>query len=186
MTTRACLLAVVLAALGLGQPVPADTARGLRLTPDSRSADSSPKVPRKSAGLAMALSLAVPGGGQVYTGHYWKAALFAPAEVGLGYLALRRHNLARAALDRGDTTAYRAHRDWRTTWLFWTGTVVVFSMADAYISAKMFGFDREARFATGSSGGRAGRMQNAEGRMQRTRRAGLELGPTRAGLVVGF
>jgi hypothetical protein len=122
----------------------------------------------------MALSLLVPGGGQVYTGHYWKAALFAPAEVGLAYLALRRNNLAREALDRGDTTAYRSHRDWRTTWLFWTGTVVVFSMADAYISAKMFGFNRETRFAAGAPGGRA------------HRRAGLELGPTRAGLVVDF
>ncbi|MFO7649919.1 MAG: DUF5683 domain-containing protein [bacterium] len=186
MTIRACLLAAALAALCLGQPVPADSADGLRLTADSRAADSSRKSPRKSPGLAMALSLVVPGGGQVYTGHYWKAALFAPAELGLAYLALRRHSLAREALDRGDTTAYRAHRDWRTTWLFWTGTVVVFSMADAYISAKMFGFERENRFAAGAGGGRAGRMQNAEGRMQWTRRAGFELGPNRAGLVVDF
>lgn len=159
MTIRTLFAAALLAACGLAQPAPADSSGGQR-------ADSSRAAPRRSPGLALALSLVLPGGGQVYTGNYWKAAIIAPVEVGLGYLALRQDRFARRALAAGDTVAYNFNRDWRTTWLWWTGAVVVFSMADAYISAKMFGFDRETRL-----GGRP---------------VALEFGPARAGLRLGL
>ncbi len=165
MTTRIALAALALAACCLGQPA----------LPDSAGRPQAGKAAeRRSPGLAMALSLVVPGGGQVYTGQYWKAAAIAPVEVGLGWLALRQHNFARRSLAAGDTTAYRFHRDWRTTWLWWTGAVVVFSMADAYVSARLFGFERQMQFADSAERLRAGR------------RLGVELGPARAGLALEF
>lgn len=134
----------MLAALTAATPaVPVDSVAG-------RSAgfsDSLATSRRHSANLALVLSLALPGGGQLYNRQYWKAALIAPAELLLGGLALRQHRFAREARLRGDTTAYAFHRDWRTTWLWWTGSVVVFSMADAYVSAKLYGFDQQMRFA---------------------------------------
>jgi hypothetical protein len=156
---RTLLAAALLAACCLAQPAPTDSTAG-------QKADGSRAAPRRSPGLAMALSLVLPGGGQVYTGNYWKAAIVAPVEVGLGYLALRQHRFARRALAAGDTVAYSFNRDWRTTWLWWTGAVTVFSMADAYISAKMFGFEREMQL-----GGRP---------------VALEFGPARAGLRLGL
>lgn len=103
----------------------------------------------KSPGKAVLLSLLLPGGGQVYTGRAWKTALIAPAEVTLGYLAVREHVYALDALSAGDDAAYVRHRDRRTVFLWWTGAVVAFSMADAYVSAQMYGFDREMRFTMG-------------------------------------
>lgn len=97
----------------------------------------------RSPGRAVLLSLLVPGGGQLYTGRYWKAALIAPAELGLGYLTIQEHRWAVQALSRADTVRYQYHQDRRNTFLWWTAATVVFSMADAYVSAQMFGFDRE-------------------------------------------
>jgi hypothetical protein len=159
VTIRALVAAALLAACCLAQPAPADSTAG-------PAADSTGRAPRRSPGLALALSLVLPGGGQVYNGQYWKAAIIAPVEVGLGYLALRQNGFARRALAVGDTVAYSFNRDWRTTWLWWTGAVAVFSMADAYISAKMFGFEREVQFAG--------------------RPVGIDLGPGRAGLRLGL
>jgi len=105
--------------------------------------------PAKSTGTAVLLSFVLPGGGQVYTGNWWKAALIAPAEVTLGYLSVREHLAATNAWNDGDTTGYVQHRDRRTALLWWTGAVLAFSMADAYVSAQMYGFDREMRLGLG-------------------------------------
>ena len=48
-----------------------------------------------------------------------------------------------------DSASYARHRDTRTALLWWTGAVVAFSMADAYVSAQMYGFDREMRLTIG-------------------------------------
>ncbi len=105
--------------------------------------------PAKSTGTAVLLSFLLPGGGQVYTGNWWKAALIAPAEVTLGYFSVKEHLAATRAWDDGDTTGYVQHRDRRTALLWWTGAVLAFSMADAYVSAQMYGFDREMRLTLG-------------------------------------
>lgn len=112
--------------------------------------------PAKSTGKAVLLSFVLPGGGQVYTGNWWKAALIAPAEVTLGFFSAREHVAASRSLERyheqGDSidlTDYVRHRDARTAFLWWTGAVLAFSMADAYVSAQMYGFDREMRFGLG-------------------------------------
>jgi len=126
------------------------------LKPQLNPADSTTKVdpvrtyrPAKSTGTAVLLSFLLPGGGQVYTGNWWKAALIAPAEVTLGYFSVREHVAATDAWNSGDTTGYVRHRDRRTALLWWTGAVLAFSMADAYVSAQMYGFDREMRLTLG-------------------------------------
>ncbi len=102
-------------------------------------------VPTKSPGMAVLLSFVIPGGGQVYTRNYWKAALIAPAEIGFGYLAYQEHIKVREALRVQDSSGYYQHRERRTTFIWWSAAVVVFSMADAYVSAQMFGFDQQLR-----------------------------------------
>ncbi|MGQ9678179.1 MAG: DUF5683 domain-containing protein [bacterium] len=106
-------------------------------------------VQSKSPGRAVLYSFLIPGGGQIYTNNYWKAAIIAPAEVSLGYLSYTEFKKARDALVRQDTVAYSFHRDRRNSFLWWTGAIVVFSMADAYISAHMFGFERDMRLGIG-------------------------------------
>ncbi len=130
--------------------------------PDSARADTARvrfPAPRKSPGTAVLLSLVLPGGGQVYTGRYWKAAIIAPVEVGLAGLSVNDHLSATRALAAGDTTGYTRLRDRRNAFLWWTGAVLAFSMADAYVSAQMYAFDRQMQFA---------------------------LGPARAGLAIGI
>jgi hypothetical protein len=140
----------------------------LAQTPDTlrsqaRPADSTPGSntvgayrPAKSTGTAVLLSFLLPGGGQVYTGNWWKAALIAPAEVTLGYFSIKEHLSASDYLsqfklyhDQSDSANYVRYRDMRTALLWWTGAVVAFSMADAYVSAQMYGFDREMRLTFG-------------------------------------
>ncbi|MFO7638887.1 MAG: DUF5683 domain-containing protein [bacterium] len=103
----------------------------------------------KSPGRAVLLSLAVPGGGQVYTGYWWKAAIIAPAELTLAYLSVRDHQAASSALRAGDEARYLTLRDRRNTLLYFTGAVLAYSMADAWVSARMYRFDRQMEFAAG-------------------------------------
>jgi hypothetical protein len=138
------------------QPVPIDT------TPKADTVR--PYRQARSPGTAVLLSFLLPGGGQVYTGKWWKAALIAPAELTLGYVTLRTHqNLMAflrndAIIEHRDQEYYR-RRGTRDALLWWTGAVIAFSMADAYVSAQMFGFDREMK---------------------------LTIGPMRAGIAMGF
>ncbi|MBN2464556.1 hypothetical protein JXD38_02875 [candidate division WOR-3 bacterium] len=149
MTSRALVGLALLAGFVLAQTP--DT-----LPPPPEPPDSTFRVdtvsryrPAKSTGTAVLLSFLLPGGGQVYTGNWWKAAVIAPAEVTLGYYTVREHLAATDALHNGDSTAYVQHRDRRTVLLWWTGAVVAFSMADAYVSAQMYGFDREMHLTLG-------------------------------------
>jgi hypothetical protein len=149
VTGRSLVGLALLAEFVLAQPP--DT-----LKPQLDAPDSMHKVdtvstyrPAMSTGTAVLLSFLLPGGGQVYTGNWWKAALIAPAELTLGYFSVREHMAATKALNSADTTGYVLHRDRRTALLWWTGAVLAFSMADAYVSAQMYGFDREMRLALG-------------------------------------
>jgi hypothetical protein len=133
------------------------------LKPQLNPPDSTPGAdtvsayrPAKSTGTAVLLSFLLPGGGQVYTGNWWKAALIAPAEVTLGYFSIKEHLSASDYLSQfnlyhaqSDSVNYVRHRDTRTALLWWTGAVLAFSMADAYVSAQMYGFDREIRLTLG-------------------------------------
>jgi hypothetical protein len=133
--SRAAVLLLLLATLAAAQAGPDSTAR--------------PQLRTKSPGTAVLLSLFIPGGGQAYVGQWWKTALIAPAEAALGYCSYRAHLDASAALGRQDTAAYVAARDKRATFLWLTGATIAFSMADAYVSAKFYGFDREMQLSAG-------------------------------------
>jgi len=156
VTSRALVVLALLAGFVLAQTL--DT-----LKPQLNPADSTSKAntvgiyrPAKSTGTAVLLSFLLPGGGQVYTGNWWQAALIAPAEVTLGYFSVREHLSASNYLSlftlhhvQSDSVNYVRHRDARTTFLWCTGAALAFSMADAYVSAQMYGFDREVRLTLG-------------------------------------
>ena len=132
---------------------------------------------RRSPGTAVLLSALLPGGGQVYTGGYWKAGLIAPAELTLGVFSIKAHLDATKALKEGREDDYVIHRDRRTTFLWWTGAVIAFSMADAYVSAQLYGFDDQMRF---SQSGRGLRPSDPVSRLS------LAIGPARAGIEFGL
>ena len=152
---RALALALLLVGAGLAQPA------AVPVEPDSvplpeTTATTGPVTPMppapavlRSPGRAVLLSALIPGGGQVYTGHLWKSLIIAPAEVTLGYLAVREHIAATDALDAGEEEHYVEHRDRRTAFIWWTGAVLAFSMADAYVSAQMYGFDKQMTLSLG-------------------------------------
>ena len=94
----------------------------------------------KSPGKAILLSTLLPGGGQYYTENYLKGALMTTAWGTLGYLAIREHLQARAAIRDSNENSYYQHRDQRNLWLWWTAAVWVFSVADAYVSSHMYKF----------------------------------------------
>lgn len=146
----AVVLGLAFAGIVLAQPTEPDS--GSHVGRNSRKPDSGSQaaIAKRSPGRALLLSAVVPGGGQVYTGNLLKALIVAPAEVGLGYFAVREHLAAARALDSGQNEQYVRHRDQRNGLLWWTGAVVAFSMADAYVSAQMYGFERQMRFAFGA------------------------------------
>lgn len=82
----------------------------------------------KNANLAMLLCI-FPGGGQFYTERYVPGVLLGGAEIALGYYAYNYHK-------EGDYTR-------RNSMLWWGLFVFGFSLADAYVGAKMHGFDVE-------------------------------------------
>ncbi|MBE0433855.1 hypothetical protein IBX73_10385 [candidate division WOR-3 bacterium] len=88
-------------------------------------------VPRaeKNAGLAMLLCI-FPGGGQFYTERYVPGAIIGIAEIAIGYYAYQYH------LEGDDAR--------RNSMLWWGLFTFGFSLADAYVGAKMHGFDVEA------------------------------------------
>jgi len=83
---------------------------------------------QKSSNLAMLLCC-IPGGGQFYTERYIPGVLIAGAEMTLSYYAYRA--------DR--------NRDYatRNSLLWWDLFVFGYSLADAYVGAKLHGFEIE-------------------------------------------
>ena len=83
---------------------------------------------KKSTNLAMLLC-ALPGGGQFYTARYAPGVIIASTEIALGYYAFKYHQ----------------DRDYekRNSMLWWGFFVFGYSLADAYVGAKMYGFDVE-------------------------------------------
>jgi hypothetical protein len=83
---------------------------------------------KKSAGLAMALCV-FPGGGQFYTARYVPGIVIASGEMALGYYAYKYHTQERYSE--------------RNSLLWWNLFLFGYSLADAYVGAKMYGFDIE-------------------------------------------
>jgi TM2 domain-containing membrane protein YozV len=102
---------------------------------------------------ALFLSLAVPGGGQVYNGQYIKAILYGGTEVYLiKYVAWRWKWMNRYQTDfqNSDDEEYKARqfalyekmRDSRNLHLWLTGLVVFLSIFDAYVDAHLRDFEQ--------------------------------------------
>ncbi len=141
------------------------------VTPDSAFQDSAsaaslknPKHGGKSVRTAMLLSTFIPGGGQFYNESYWKGGLVAAAELTLASFAVREHLLMvdvermwsedvadSIRLPQIDSLRW-VYRDRRNVWAFFTGLVVAFSVADAYVDANMFGFKESQSLTIGPSG----------------------------------
>jgi len=83
---------------------------------------------KKSASLAMLLCI-FPGGGQFYTERYVPGILIGSTEIALGYYAYKAH--------------MASNYPERNSLLWWGLFVFGYSLADAYVGAKMFGFDIE-------------------------------------------
>ncbi|MGB9721523.1 MAG: hypothetical protein ACPL28_08610 [bacterium] len=83
---------------------------------------------KKSAKTAMLLSV-FPGGGQFYTERYVPGVLISAGEITLGYYAVKNH------LEKNYSE--------RNSFLWWELFLFGYSLADAYVGAKMYGFDIE-------------------------------------------
>ncbi|UCD18834.1 MAG: hypothetical protein JSU64_05240 [candidate division WOR-3 bacterium] len=83
----------------------------------------------KNAGIAMLLCV-FPGGGQFYTERYVPGVIIGAAEIAIGYYAFKYHR------DEDYTR--------RNSMLWWGFFAFGFSLADAYVGAKMHGFDVES------------------------------------------
>jgi hypothetical protein len=83
---------------------------------------------RKSVGKAMLFCL-LPGGGQFYTERYLPGVLIGTGEITLGYFAYKNH------IEKKYTE--------RNSFLWWGLFLFGYSLADAYVGAKMYGFDAE-------------------------------------------
>ncbi|MEO0205664.1 MAG: hypothetical protein ABIL22_03185 [candidate division WOR-3 bacterium] len=83
---------------------------------------------KKSAGKAMLFCL-LPGGGQFYTERYVPGFVIGAGEITLGYFAYKNHVEKNYAE--------------RNSFLWWELFLFGYSLADAYVGAKMYGFDIE-------------------------------------------
>ncbi len=104
---------------------------------------------------AGALSLVLPGGGQVYNGKWIKAACVAGVECWFIGSAIYHDAKMNDAYDNamsssGDEYTYWAgeyddHRDARQNAYWWLGTTVFLSVLDAYVDAHLYNFEEEKR-----------------------------------------
>jgi len=98
-------------------------------------------VPKRSPALAVAFSMAFPGGGQLYTANYLKAGAFA---AGLGYLGYRYLDEDRKLRDAATFEDYENHYERRRLYQWWGVGIWVFSLADAYVDAHLYKFDDQS------------------------------------------
>jgi len=88
------------------------------------------------SGTAVLLSGLIPGAGQFYTGNPLKGVLIGGAELALAGITVYEYRYGNNG--QGNT-------DLGNTFLWWTGFAWAFSMADAYVSASMYGYKEEQR-----------------------------------------
>lgn len=87
---------------------------------------------------AMLRSMFVPGWGQWYNGKRFKAVLIAGGHLGLIADAIVQNQLAVRANDELERAYYQDNRSLAIWWLL---GLTLYSMADAYVDAHLFGFD---------------------------------------------
>jgi hypothetical protein len=109
--------------------------------PDSTAKDSS-AVPRKSPLKAVFFSAVFPGGGQIYTGNYWRAVGLGTAEVSLAGAATYEVWRMNKASDQAEID--RHFEKQRSLW-WWAAGAWAFSLADAYVDAYLYKFDEQGK-----------------------------------------
>ena len=102
--------------------------------------DTTFKKPHRSAFLAVSFSAVFPGGGQLYTQNYLKAAGFAGALSYLGYKWYKYDKDYWKA--SGPEIDYLYEK--RRKYMLWTIGVWMGSLADAYVSAHLYKFNQNA------------------------------------------
>ena len=105
---------------------------------DSSAVPEDREVGTKSPRGAVCRSALVPGWGQWYTGHRWKAALVAGTEVFLVGAAVYEHGQVSRSTILSEADR---HRDRRTTFVLWFMGTLVYSLLDAYVDAHLYGLD---------------------------------------------
>lgn len=131
------------------------------LEADTSEASETPTYPEKRVSTAMLLSTFIPGGGQFYTRHWIKGVLLAGGEITLGYFTVQEHIGMQEALrgDLSDSLVQRevdSLRNRRNVFAFFTGAVIAYAVADAYVDAHMFGFAEAQRLTIGPARERIG------------------------------
>jgi|GEM_PF-895273 uncharacterized BrkB/YihY/UPF0761 family membrane protein len=97
------------------------------------------KKPHRSAFLAVSFSAVFPGGGQLYTQNYLKAAGFGGA---LGYLGYNWYKANRDYMNSViGSTEEEAFYQRRRKYMLWTIGVWLGSLADAYVDAHLYKFN---------------------------------------------
>jgi hypothetical protein len=153
---RSALLALLLVGVLLAPRLTSAQSSALETRAPSRVPSPTPAdstgAPRPSA--AMLRSALLPGWGQLYTGHPFKAAWVAAAgatfvtltvraDARVGELAARRSATpdpaTRSALE-ADIEAWRIER---RRWLVWSVTLWIYAVVDAYVDAELYDFDAE-------------------------------------------
>jgi len=105
---------------------------------DSSAVPGDHEIGVKSPLGAVWRSALVPGWGQWYTGHRWKAALVAGAEVFFIGAAVYEHEQVSRSVTESEADR---HRDRRGTFVLWFMGTLVYSMLDAYVDAHLYGLD---------------------------------------------
>jgi hypothetical protein len=121
-------------------PVYAGEALSPKARPDSTARDSKAAV--KSPLKAVFFSAVFPGGGQIYTRNYWRAAGLGTVEASLAGAAMVEVWRMNKATDQAEID--RHFEKQRSLW-WWTAGVGAFSMVDAYVDAHLYRFDEQGR-----------------------------------------
>ncbi len=137
--------------LGLGCAAP-DSDR----SESEKIADTAAVNPKlKSPLIAVLLSAAVPGGGQVYNGSYWKVPIILGAQVyfvtqwlsnnkSYEYYRTQYTNSISTYPPNGNLNLMSlrdAYRDQRDSFAWYMAGVYLLSMVDAYVDAELSGFE---------------------------------------------
>ncbi len=111
-----------------------------------------PGVSSKNPTLTAIRSLLIPGWGQAYTGHWFKAVAYFGADAGMIYGAVVQHGRYKDNLDkskRQKTVAQRLeyedianfYRDDRNRLIWWAAGVTLLATFDAFVEAHLYDFD---------------------------------------------
>ena len=111
------------------------------------------KIKRHSPALAMWLSFATPGGGQLYNRKYLKTLIIGGGEIGIIYSIAYYHHRHKNARRDGDTDASDFYKENRNRMSWWLTGIILYSMADAYVDGQLWNFELSRDLSLGFAPG---------------------------------